>query len=292
MNKTKTAPKISRPYSLPNLTRLEAAIEKLRTVPPNKITELALEGKIDTDIYDDDTRVRYLALHFVANEVGATAPYFRDMMKSSKYTSLNPIEELIERDRQLIDVHYLFCQHRMRVNASGSVFKALFDINAKQFDWKLAVEFVSTRTSAKTKADMMLAIPDSVQIELNTLRGEAVRLRRHYLNDKSQLLTKRLFDQQRKPRSRMSEAKASAIAENILPLLLASGSPTKAVDVKYLMTGRQLDAEQKKIVVKQITEHKRWLNVGLIGKINWLASVESEEGDTDSGKGHPEVKRS
>jgi len=261
-----------RPYHLPDLTRLNNAIKKLNTVPPSKINKYVLQGEINVDAYDEDTRVKYLAMHFVANEQGQTAPAYRDMLNVKNHKNLSKIEEIIGRDRQLIDVHYLFCQHRSRIHASESIFNALFDEEVELFDWLLACDFVSMRTSAKTKADKMLAIPNDVQLELNTLRSETIRTKRHYLNDRRQLLTKRLFEQQGKSSSRMSQAKARVMAEGILPLLFAAGSPTKAVEYKRLMNGRELNKEERLAEVKQMSEHKRWFNAGSIGKINWKES--------------------
>jgi len=242
-----------------------------------------LEGKYTAESINDDAvknnfdfrrgyahgRLEYLAIHFIANKQGISAPSFRKMEKPNGYKDYTEEEELIARDRQLIDFHYLFLNHKDQLSCGNEYYDAIFGHDVLYFDFDKVAEQVMLRGTSTTKVEQFLAIPDDIQLELNVLRSNEVRKQDSTRRDRRQTIIKRINEEQSKPSSRLNKSKSTAIKGDVLPLLLANGSPSGAVRFKGLMTSVRYEGNELKKEARRIADSKRWLMSGRVGKLSW-----------------------
>jgi len=253
-------------YELPDTDQLKAGIEKSKTYDCKEITKNVLEGRLNILPYADLNRLIYLALHFTANIQGHTAPAFRSMLSSYRSKGHSLEEELIDRDRQLIDIHYLYCNHRQNITLGKPEYIQLLGIDLDEFDYDKAAVFVATRAKAETKAHEHLAIPDLIQFELSFLRCENVRNKMKSLRTDKQTIARKVLEKQGRASSRLTGDKARQIISDVLPLLLASGSPSDAVRYKGLIKGVVFNLKSAKAEARKISESKQWLKRNCAGK--------------------------
>jgi hypothetical protein len=268
--KTHSIAKENRPYILPEKrwrNQKRRFLEKKYTV--EAINEAAVENRFEYERGYSHIRLEYLAIHFLANQWGLSAPAFRQMAKPVGRKDYTEEEELIARDRQLIDFHYLFFNHKAQLSCGNDYYEAILGHDVTDFNFDRMAEQVMARGSATTKAVRFLAIPDGIQLELNVLRSDDTRKKDSTCRDKRQTIIKRINEEQRKPLSRLSESKSAAIKGDVWPLLLANGSPSAAVRYKGLMTSIRYEGNELKKEARRITDSKRWLMSGRVGKLPW-----------------------
>lgn len=270
MTKPEPAAEENQPYLIPN----ERQRNQKRRFLEGKYTEEAINEGAVKNLYDsrkdyEGRRLGYLTIHFIANNMGLSAPAFRRMEKPAGRSGYNKDEELIARDRQLIDFHYLFCNHKDKLSCGNAYYDAIFGSDVDCFDFEKAAEQVMKRGRASIKASKFLAIPNDIQLELNVLRTDEVRKQDSAIQERKQTIIRRINEIQSKASSRLREEKALAIKDDVLPLLLAKGSPTTAVRYKGLMTSVLYEGDELKKEARRIAENKRWLMSGRLGKLSW-----------------------
>jgi hypothetical protein len=260
----------NRPYILPDerqRNQKRRFLEKKYSVEENN--RAAVENIFDYRRGYADVRLEYIATHFIANQLGLSAPAFRKMEKPAGYKNYTAEEELIARDRQLIDFHYLFFNHKDQLSCGNAYYEAIFGHDVTDFDFDMVATQVMTRGAATTKATRFLAIPDSIQLELNVLRSDDVRKQSSTRKDRMQTIMSRINQAQKNSLSRLSKVKVAAIKDDVLPLLLANGSPSEAVRFMGLMTSVRYEGDGLKKEARRIAESKRWLMSGRVGKLSW-----------------------
>ncbi len=263
MSKTKASEE-NNEYNLPDLERLQACIEKIISLDDRVIAEKVIKGVFNKIPYGDDTRLKCLALHFAANSRGLTAPAYRAVLSSHKKNGHTVEEEIIDRDRQLIDIHYLFCQHRSSLTLINGEYESLLGTDLEKFNYGEASRFVGTKGFATNKANKILGIPDAIQLELCILRSKKIRVLQKAQIESKQCASRKVFDRQRHPSSRLSKDKAKRIVSDLWPLIIADGSPIKATYYKQLITGIKMNDKEQKIETRKVSESKRWLIVGYV----------------------------
>ncbi len=223
-------------YTNPNMNTIYIRIEKLRLLQLDKFYEL-LESSNLLDRPYAQNRLSYIAAHFLANEYGVTAPAFRHMRKTGKHTKLNPEEKAIECDRQVIDLHYLFCQHRPSIEVRDNDYKSLLFQAAETFDLNLAIKLAKLCRSADNKCTQTIIIPDAIQYELNVLHTKYVRGRiircRNDIGD----VQRSLFNRIQTASSRMGRDQVDEKVIDFRCLRYAHGSTKIALKYKQLITG-------------------------------------------------------
>jgi len=253
-------------YELPDVNILKAHVEEVKTRDYKQVRKIVLEGRFSRGPYVDLKRLTYLVFHLTANIHGHTAPAFRSMFSSHRSKGHSLEEELIDRDRQLIDIHYLYCNHRQNITLGKPEYIQLLGIDLVEFNFDKAAAFVATRAKAETKAHEHLAIPDFIQYELSFLRCENVRNKMKSLRTDKQTIARKVLEKQGRASSRLTGDKARQIISDVLPLLLASGSPSDAVRYKGLIKGVAFNLKSAKAEARKISESKQWLKRNCAGK--------------------------
>lgn len=259
-------------YELPDCHMgFDETLDVLRSVPTENIKQLITTSWIKHNEYGDaDKRRKYLASHFVASELGLVAPGFRVMVKQRKHDGLNNVEELIARDRQLIDLHYLFCHYRYDLKFRKDDFTVNFmKWNQSHFDRDDAMNFVCIGARKHIKTEKMLGVPEHVQLRLNYFQTDKVRKHIERMNDRNQQMSGRLNDYAKSSKSRLHNKKVKSLSDDLMPLLMAKGDVSLAVDLKFSMLGEQPDIYHKKVYSKSISDSKRWFSKGHAGITTW-----------------------
>lgn len=255
-------------YELPiSSDNFERTLELLRDVPLGNIRRLvSINWLKRSDYHDEAHRRKYLASHFIANEKGLAAPAFRQMVTQRSHQSLTEEQELISRDRQLIDIHYLYCHHRndLKLKKNDETVSFL-DRNSKEFDDYRARAFVCIGARKFIKTGNMLGIPESVQLRLSYYQSDAVRKRVTRANEKAQELSSNLRDYARTSKSRLKPDKLERLSDDLLPLILGRGDVPMALELKCAMNGWDYYGEERREYSKHMSESKRWFEKGLIG---------------------------
>lgn len=95
-----------------------------------------------------DKRSVYLRISIEMNRRGVIAPAFRPRVGLPP-KGLSAAQVIESNDRQVIDLHWLYCQRRVAVDCDLE-FDALF--RSEEFDFELAYSLVATNVSARYKA--------------------------------------------------------------------------------------------------------------------------------------------
>jgi hypothetical protein len=260
----------NRPYILPvGRQRNQKRRFLLGKYTAESLNGAAVENEFDYRLGYAHVRLEYLAVHFIANQQGLSAPAFRNMEKTAGHKNYTAEEELIARDRQLIDFHYLFFNHKDQLSCGNAYYEAIFGHDVTDFDFDMVATQVMLRGAAATKAVSFLAIPDGIQLELNVLRSDNIRKQSSIREAKQQAIMSRINQAQKNPLSRLSEEKVVAIKSDVKPLLLADGSPSAAARFKGLMNSVRYEGDELKKEARRIAESKRWLMSGRVGKLSW-----------------------
>jgi hypothetical protein len=233
-------------FVLPDLDRLNSLLEKLRKADRMSLLSAflkrrdALKRPNALENYPS-VREAYLALHMAMNEKGCIAPAFRDHLRVTKARGLSSAEVLLSRDNQVIDLHYLHCQHRKRVKPNNRKYEPLF--KSKEFQLELAGQFAAQAWRAEVKAEGNLRLSTRIQMEMLVLKGEKARRRVRAIREKTDSIRMLLVEHADRPRSRLKDDDITARVDDFTCLMLAAGSPSKAAVYSSLITGTPLPDE-------------------------------------------------
>ena len=106
------------------------------------------------------------------NERGYIAPRFRpDRIPPPKGEHWSSDDTDLSNDRQVLDLHWLFCQKRP-TNIENLALRELFE--ATEFNFDLASQIITTMGTAETKVDA-LGIDIPTQWELASIQTKTIR---------------------------------------------------------------------------------------------------------------------
>jgi hypothetical protein len=119
------------------------------------------------------SRDDYLAASFELNERGLLAPAFRPTpMIPPPTLARERIHMIIQRDRIVIDAHWLFCRGERPV---ASETKWLGLISETEMDWDLVSDFAAAKIKNDYRANAILGLTVQTQCQLSALRGKIVQ---------------------------------------------------------------------------------------------------------------------
>ncbi|MDD2721365.1 MAG: hypothetical protein PHH47_08675 [Gallionella sp.] len=125
----------------------------------------------------DEIREEFCALNIETNRRRRLAPRFRGM-RSSYDLANNIKEELLLRDRIVIDLHWLYCSdHRNKIALPASIDPGLAGLlYSPEFDWEAAWRFASLNKKMNTRAGW-LNLDDDLAWQLATIESEKMNKR-------------------------------------------------------------------------------------------------------------------
>lgn len=247
-------------YYLPHGNKdFEETLDILRGIPRAKLEKLVNNGWIKlSDYTNDDKRRKYLASHIVANELGLASPGFRAILRQRSLDSLSEVEQLVARDRQLIDLHYLYCHHRWSLRFRDHDRTVDFlRRSCTEFDYDAAMQFACIGGRKSIKTQKMLAIPEHIQMKLNYYQSDKIRKQVERANEKCQEVCAELDSYAKSSRCRLKPDKLEQLKADILPLLLARGEVRLAIELKFSMPGVEPD-DVYRTYSTAMSESKRW----------------------------------
>ncbi|MBT3045010.1 MAG: hypothetical protein KME67_19300 [Candidatus Thiodiazotropha sp. (ex Codakia orbicularis)] len=181
-----------------------------------------------------DIRDNYCALNIVLNERRAIAPIFRLFRKPNRNKGLSNDEVLLARDRQVIDLHYLFVNHRDSVNPNDEQYRPLFE--SDEFNSELASEFASLKWKSGTKAQRSLKLKSSIQEELWILREKKIADRHRGVIRSIEKMKYQIHELSDKPASRLRHEEIPNRVEEFTCLKYGRGSVAVAARF-YMLRG-------------------------------------------------------
>lgn len=120
------------------------------------------------------SREQYRQLSFELNVLGRLAPAFRRELRTGKKRN-HPIFFEIHRDQIVIDCHWLYCtRSAVHVNTADHKFAKLFD-RSIPFDFDLADHFAAMKWKTENRVLEIMRLTDFQQIQLLTLRSDAMK---------------------------------------------------------------------------------------------------------------------
>lgn len=135
-----------------------------------------LEQLVDGIQAPDDyvkVRDRYCAISVALNQRGLLAPAFREFPKISAHALKRGNEQmLIQRDRIVIDCHWLFCRAEV-VEIYEGQWKGLLK-RGKPLDMDRLATFAATKIKNESRAYGTLRLTDRQQCQLVALRGDSI----------------------------------------------------------------------------------------------------------------------
>ncbi|MEW8221950.1 MAG: hypothetical protein AB2729_06400 [Candidatus Thiodiazotropha taylori] len=215
----------------------------------------------------DEIREGICSFNIILNERSLIAPVFRPFRKNTNRIGLNDEEKLLSLDRQVIDLHYLYIQHKSRVNPSDSEFKSLF--TNEKFSFELAAEFALKEWKCGHKATESLKLSDSIQEELSILRSRVIADRYRYVEKKISEIEIDLNNLCDTPSSRLKPESVPLRTEEYRCLKYARGSIKEAVRF-FTLRGNlpEVDERGQAACVKRFQARKTWFESRL-GHNNW-----------------------
>lgn len=201
--------------------------------------------------YGNVARGPLCAMSIVLNERGLLAPRFRGMRRLQKYKpgkTLTTDETHLSNDRQVIDLHWLWCTDKSRLNPKPPLGK-LFA--AEVFDFDQASEFVRTHGAAAEKA-ARLRLSEEQQLLLAVLHNKEVKKRWQTISEGEETARERITAIARRPTSRLDESAIEQLVAVQTALRIGRGSPTTAERLLPLIAGVQIPR-------KTVADQKRWL---------------------------------
>lgn len=257
------------PYEFPTIA-LEEYLAKFRNAPKSSLVAKVLgltPSPNKTDNYLDN-RAAYCALGIHLNETGLIAPAFRPVKRLNKAKNLTAEEEILGLDRQVIDLHYLFCQHRPEIRPTDDEFKRLF--SDPEFDYQLAADFAQRKWTKENKARKSLGLPEHLQYEMAVLRERRVADHMRSVLQQSAEIRVQLRDLANISTSRLDPKSIDERVEEFICLKLAEGSPKDAV--RFLRLRGKLDIPESdpelRAFRERLRKHKNWMNDNLkLGKL-------------------------
>jgi len=259
-------------FAIPNHEKMDYLLSRFRKANREELLKAflkkrdALKRPNEVERYPS-IRETYLALHFALNERGIMAPAFRKHLSINKYKDLSPAESLLSKDNQLIDLHYLYCQHRSHIQPSNLLYRPIFD--APEFPLDLAGELASREWRSHVKAQETLLIPPSIQMELLVLRTKQIRDKHRAINSRAEKIQTLLFERSRQPTSRLTPHSIEDHIDEFICLKLGNGSPHMALRFSCLRKGEAVPTDRAELtrLRERFRKRREWFtkNLGLKG---------------------------
>ncbi len=257
-------------YQFPSIETLQPVLDLLRSKSDSKLIHSIkkYENKSSSRSTENyiNSRETICAFHLVLNEKGLLAPAFRPFVKLSKNKGLSDIEKILGNDNQVINLHYLHCQHKGKFIPTEKEFKKV-SLN-DNFDFDLASEYASKEWLAETRSDISLMLGDATQLELSTFISKKNRDRRKSILNSCRTANLRLVNYSNEPRSRFSYFDIPKRMEEYYCLKLAKGSPSGAVKFYSLITGTAYNNGNQKCSNELMRKRKKWFG-NKIGIRSW-----------------------
>lgn len=239
-----------------------------------------LKGKAHGKLTDTDdqpsfehspSRIKFLALNFVANERGLIAPVFRpqirDLSGLKRPGEKNVFADLMySLDRQLIDLHWTYYRSKIATPDSECWIEAPKDeicLWSDELDPSKAIEFIRLTWKSATKANA-LALSEGEQVLLASIRSPAIS-DRHYQVSK---LTKKSEGELKGYIAKSRQLKLTDLpnlSANLKALRLAQRDVNLATDIRALMDGKLYEGTELDSARRRIRRHKNtFQNWGLL----------------------------
>jgi hypothetical protein len=126
-------------------------------------------------------RDRICQIHLALNRMGALAPGFRQHVHVSNRCATGDIEEMVSRDRQIIDLHWLHESGQRRSIETRNEFQTL--LSSDRFDFEQAEEFAKAEWKSETKFEA-LGLTLARAPELAAIQPQALRAKRRTIETK------------------------------------------------------------------------------------------------------------
>ncbi|MEW8659043.1 MAG: hypothetical protein AB2603_12015 [Candidatus Thiodiazotropha endolucinida] len=248
-------------YSFIDDSVIKSYRDKLETVDDSRLNK-ALQKRNANSVFSKVTlyshmRDKYCAMNIVLNERQVIAPIFRLFRKPNRNTGLSDDEVLLARDRQVIDLHYLFISHRNSVIPNDKQFRCLFE--GDSFNYELASEFALLNWKSDTKAQRSLRLKTSIQEELWFLREKRIVDRHRGVIRSIEKMKHQIHELSDKPTSRIKREEIPARIEEFASLKYARGSATDAVRFFELRGNvRSYCDQERNALRKRLQMRKNW----------------------------------
>ena len=185
----------------------------------------------------EEIRRHVILFSIMLNLKGEIAPRFRPMR--SPATPLKGLEypaehSMLSNDRQMIDLHWIYCKGLHANNIKG--YNGLFN-KSKPFDLMKASMFVNKAGGYVRKANL-LGLPEFEQFQLASIQSTEVKTRSRTINNYCERHQSKLKDLFTGSMSKYKEETIRDIPDIHKAILIARGSPTYALKMYALMTGK------------------------------------------------------
>jgi len=261
-----------------DIEKVESGIKKLRDkISSNELLLRLLKESPErflptTSDYDgnESLRQKFLCINLLLNESLLIAPVFRSFEKGERIQAKEG-EKAFSRDKQLIDLHWIYCKSK----AAGRLRKVEFDElvvwDKDGFYMGQALHVVSAGLSPETKCKR-LSISTELQTTLSTLRKNAVSQKWRRIEKDLSDIEQDLTDLSDSPESRFDFNDIEIRLQEWTCLKLAKWSNTKATEYWSLMTGIILD-DKNKGSIKKTFERRQKLFKGLNRRVSASGSL-------------------
>ena len=152
------------------------------------------------------------------------------MRKVLRRTQLSDEGKLLSNDRQVIDLHWLWRNQRVKADIHRQ------RLLAAQFPFDWAADFVSRQGSGALKAKV-LALAETDQLLLAVIQTRAVAERRRAIQNAIEATWQVIANIASSPASRLSSEAVAQLQSIHIALRIARGSPALACEVLLAMTG-------------------------------------------------------
>jgi hypothetical protein len=187
-----------------------------------------------------DVRRKICSIHLILNAQGLIAPRFRESRTprvNSKGQCTREEDWDISNDRQLIDLHWLYCRwtedEGHRLDHVNRKWREIF--SGCEFNFQMAERFVSRVGRASVKAGE-LGLMVSEQRQLSTIQDESVRQRWSRINKRRGAVMGKL--RERAVSNRQLRPRVPEWADCWVAGQLADGKPCDACEIYRFMTGK------------------------------------------------------
>jgi len=251
-------------YRFVSNKKIQNACERLRKIKSERLDgslRRLIKAGTAVERYNE-SRVSFCAINIIFNERGYISPAFRDFRKLRSHTGLTDDQEVLASDRQVIDLHWLYCQHRDKVMPSEDEFRPIF--TGVDFDFQLASRYAKKKWRADTRATISLKLPEKIQKELAVYRSEKTRKRLAQIQKTKSTVEQKIRQRASEASSRLSLDRVEEYLRSYHCLALADGSPSDAVYFLERMTGSSVPSEKLKSARVAMANRKKWfLGIGV-----------------------------
>lgn len=219
-----------------------------------------LQKKCFDEVDEYGNRLSYIQIRklvifasIMLNLKGEIAPRFRPMRTPCKGGGRvdYPTEHiLLSNDRQMIDLHWIYCQSLNANSIKG--YQSLFD-KFRPFDVVRAAVFSSKAGAAERKSNL-LGLPEIQQFQLASLQSTQVKTRWKTINNYCERHQSQLKDLFTAPTARYPKDIIMAASDIHKSILIARGSPSNALKIYSLMTGKEQKLKNFERYVKKLNE--------------------------------------